>query len=72
MDFYKKNKYLYIYKNANYIVRKGKGLLAVDESINTIGKHFASIKEEKKEEKSSIISWIINNNTRFRNNISQE
>ena len=29
-------------KNANYLVQKGKGILAADESAGTIGKKFAS------------------------------
>ena len=37
-------------KNANYIVRKGKGLLAADESTGTIGKRFATINVENTEE----------------------
>lgn len=37
-------------KNANYIVRKGKGLLAADESTGTIGKRFKTINVENTEE----------------------
>ena len=30
-------------KNARYIVQKGKGILAADESTGTIGKRFAEV-----------------------------
>ncbi len=37
-------------KNASYIVQKGKGILAVDESTGTIGKRLAGIKVENTED----------------------
>ena len=36
-------------KNARYIVQKGKGILAADESTGTIGKRFAGVNVENTE-----------------------